>query len=132
MCFICRKWSNIYITSGNKVKTKTRNILDDWKAFLDTMGIIVPIWNINFSLIHISSNEMAKVDLNAFLSESEFRNLSLLHHFGGDSALVPQIVNVRNWSKQRFDKDCDQFAWGETREVFSNFHKIQLFLTLSS
>ena len=87
------------------------------------MGIIVPIWNINFFLIHISSNEMAKADHNAFLSESEFRNLSLLYHFGGDSTLVPQIVNVRNWSKQRFDKDCDQFAWGETREIFTNFHE---------
>ena len=30
------------------------------------MGIIVPIWNINFFLIHISSNEMAKADHNAF------------------------------------------------------------------
>ena len=48
MCFIYRKWSNICITAGNKVKTKTRNILDDWKAFVNTMGIIVPIWNINF------------------------------------------------------------------------------------
>ena len=39
---------------------------------------------------------MAKADHNAFLSESEFRNLILLYHFGGDSTLVPQIVNVRN------------------------------------
>ena len=39
---------------------------------------------------------MAKVGRNAFLSESESRNLSLLYHFGGDSTLVPQIVNVRN------------------------------------
>ena len=27
---------------------------------------------------------------------------SLLHHFGGDSTLVPQIANVKNWSKHRF------------------------------
>ena len=47
-------------------------------------------------LIHISTNEMAKMDCHAFLSESESRNLSLLYHFGGDSTLVPQIVNVRN------------------------------------
>ena len=46
--------------------------------------------------IHISTNEMAKVDHNAFLSEPESRNLSLSNHFGGDSTLVPQIVNVRN------------------------------------
>ena len=39
---------------------------------------------------------MAKVDRNAFLSESESRNLCCLYHFVGDSTLVPQIVNVRN------------------------------------
>ena len=39
---------------------------------------------------------MVKVDPNAFLSESESRNLSLLYHFGGDSTLVPQIANVRD------------------------------------
>ena len=44
----------------------------------------------------MSTDEMAKVDRNAFLSESESRNLSLLYHFGGDSTLVPQIVIVRN------------------------------------
>ena len=38
-----------------------------------------------FLLIHMSTDEMAKVDRNAFLSESESRNLSLLYHFGGDS-----------------------------------------------
>ena len=36
------------------------------------------------------------VDSNAFLLESESRNLSLLYHLGGDSTLVPQILNVRN------------------------------------
>ena len=75
---------------------------------------------------------MSCVDHNAFLSESESRNLSLLYHFGGDSTLVPQILNVRNWSSKDFDKDCDQFAWGEIRETFTNFHEIQLSLTLSS
>ena len=49
-----------------------------------------------FLLIHMSTNEMAKVDCNVFLSESESRNLSLLYHFEGDSTLVPQSVNVRN------------------------------------
>ena len=39
---------------------------------------------------------MAKVDCDAFLSESEPRNLSLLYHFEGEYSLVPQIVNVRN------------------------------------
>ena len=33
----------------------------------------------------MSTNEMAKVDHNAFSSESESRNLSLFNHFGGDS-----------------------------------------------
>ena len=37
---------------------------------------------------------MSCVDHNAFLLESESRNLSLLYHFGGDSTLVPQILNV--------------------------------------
>ena len=39
---------------------------------------------------------MAKVDRNAFLSESESRNFSLLYHFGGNFTLVPLVVNVRN------------------------------------
>ena len=37
-----------------------KNKLDDWKAFVNTMGIIVPIWN-KFLLIHLlSTNEMRK------------------------------------------------------------------------
>ena len=28
--------------------------------------------------------------------------------------------------------DCDQFAWSEIRVIFTNFHKIQLSMTLSS
>ena len=31
-----------------------------------------------------------------------------------------------------FDKDCDQFARGEIRVIFINFHEIQLSLALSS
>ena len=34
------------------------------------MGIIVSIWN-KFLLIHTSTNQITKVDCNAFLSESE-------------------------------------------------------------
>ena len=41
-------------------------------------------------------NQIAKVDCNAFLSESESTNLSLLYHFGGDSTLVLWIANVRD------------------------------------
>ena len=78
MCFISKKWRNIYITAGNNIMTKIRNKLDDWEVFVDTMGIIVPIWNKNFLVIHMSTNEMAKVDRNAFLSESESRNLSFV------------------------------------------------------
>ena len=36
-------------------------------------------------VIHVSTNQIAILDCNAFLSESESRNLSLLYHFGGDS-----------------------------------------------
>ena len=86
----------------NKVMTKTRNKLVDWKAFVNTIGIKVPIWNINFLFIHMGMNQIAKVDCNAFLAKSESRNLSLLHHLWGDSTLVPQIANVRGWSKHRF------------------------------
>ena len=44
----------------------------------------------------MSTNQIAKVDHNAFLSESESRNLSLLYHFGEDFTLVPQIANFRD------------------------------------
>ena len=66
---------------------------------------------------------MAKVDCDAFLSESEPRNLSLLYLFEGEYSLVPQIVNVRNWSKHKFrqrlwsvcmrwnQSDFHQFSW---------------------
>ena len=30
------------------------------------------------------------------------------------------------------DKDCDQFAWGEIRMIFTNFHEVQLSQILSS
>ena len=43
----------------------------------------------------MSTNQIAKVDSNAFLSESESRNLSLLYHFGEDSTLAPWIANVK-------------------------------------
>ena len=49
-----------------------------------------------FLVIHISTNQIAIMDCNAYLSESESRNLSLLYHFGGDSTLVPLIKNVRD------------------------------------
>ena len=77
--------------------TKMKNKLDDWKAFVNTMGIIEPIWN-KFLLIHLlSTNEMTKVDCNAFLSESESRNLSFLYHSGGDSTLLSDdsTINYR-------------------------------------
>ena len=47
-----------------------------------------------FLAIHISTNQIATMDCNAFLSESESRNLSLSYHFQGDSTLVPRIKNV--------------------------------------
>ena len=39
-----------------------------------------------------------------------------LYLFGGDSTLVPQIA-----------KDCDQFAWGKIRLIFTNFHEVHLY-----
>ena len=41
-------------------------------------------------------NQIAKVDCNAFLSESESGDLSLLYHFLGDSTLVPCIAKDYN------------------------------------
>ena len=76
---------HLKITAKNKVLTKTRNKLVEWKEFINTMGIIVPIWKIIFLSIHMSTNQIAEVDCGAFLSESDSRNLSLLYHFGGDS-----------------------------------------------
>ena len=50
----------------------------------------------NFLFIQTSMNQIAKVDHNAFLSESGLRNLNFLYHFGGDSTLVPRIASVRD------------------------------------
>ena len=53
----------------------------------------------------MSMNQIAKVDHNAFLSDSESiksRDLSPFYHFGGYSTLVPQIANVRDRSEHRF------------------------------
>ena len=83
-------------------------------------------------LIHISTNQIAKVHCNAFLSESVSRNLSLWYHFGGDSTLDSWIANVRGWSKHRFrqrlwsvcvrqnQNDFHQFSWSPTYILFSN------------
>ena len=85
MCFICRKWSNIHSYCLEQSKDKMRNKLNDRKAFVNIMGVLSST-NLKhkFLLIHISTNEMAKVDCDAFLSESEPRNLSLLYHFEGE------------------------------------------------
>ena len=83
-------------------------------------------------LIHISTNQIAKVHCNAFLSESVSRNLSLWYHFGGDSTLDSWIANVRGCSKHRFrqrlwsvcvkqnQNDFHQFSWSPTDILFSN------------
>ena len=82
--------------------------------------------------IHISTNQIAKVHCNAFLSESVSRNLSLGYHFGGDSTLDSWIANVRGCSKHRFrqrlwsvcvkqnQNDFHQFSWSPTDILFSN------------
>ena len=36
-------------TAGNKVMINSRNKLVEWKAFVNTMGSMMPIWNMNFS-----------------------------------------------------------------------------------
>ena len=71
------------------------------KSVCNTMGIIVPIWN-KFLLIHTSTNQITKVDCNAFLSESESIKLKSFVPFGRDSTLVSWIAIVRDWSKHRF------------------------------
>ena len=49
----------------------------------------------------MSTNQTEKVDCNAFLSELESRNLSLLYHFGGDHYFVIDLahrgVSVAQW-----------------------------------
>ena len=87
----------------------------------------------------MSTNQIVMVDLYAFLSESESRNLSLLYHFG-DSSFVPGIANVRDWSKHRFrprvwsvcmrwnQSDFQQFSWFNLITPTADF----LFLTLKS
>lgn len=100
--------------------TKTRSKLADWKAFVNTMGIIVPIWN-KFFLIHISTNQITKVDCKAFLSQSESRNLGLLYHFGGDSTLVPSIPNVRDWLKHRFGQRLWSVSMRQNESDFQQF-----------
>ena len=57
------------------------------KSVCNTMGIIVPIWN-KFLLIHTSTNQITKVDCNAFLSESESIKLKSFVPFGRDSTLI--------------------------------------------
>ena len=106
-----------------------------------TKVIVVPICNKNFFLIHISTNEIAKLDHNAFLSESEFRNLSPSYHSGGDSSLVPQIANARDWSNHRFRQrlwpvcfrqnksDFHQFSWSPAFSDIIFINESNLFTT---
>ena len=70
----------------------------------------MPVSKIIFLFIHMSMNQIAKVDCNAFLSESYSRNLSLLYHFARDSTLLPQIPNSGINQSRDLDKDCDQFT----------------------
>ena len=95
------------------------------------MEIIVPVWN-KFLLIHTSTNQIKKVDCNAFLSESEsIKFKSFVPALGRDSTLVPRIANVSNWSKHRFrqrlwlvcmrqnQNDFHQFSWSPAEFLFS-------------
>ena len=91
-----------------------------------------------FSLIHISMNQITKVDCNAFLWESESGHISLLYHFRGDSTLVSWIANVRDWSKQKNSRFRQRLWWVPKRWNQSDFHKFSwspadfLFSTLKS
>ena len=95
------------------------------KSVCNTMGIIVPIWN-KFLLIHTSTNQITKVDCNAFLSEWESIKLKPFVPFGRDSTLVSWIAIVRNWSKHRFRQRLWPVSWGKIRMIFTNFHEVQL------
>ena len=104
-----------------------------------TKVIVVPIWNKNFFLIHISTNQIAKLDHNAFLSESEFSNLS--YNSGGDYSLVPRIANARGRSNHRFRQrlwpvcfrqnksDFHQFSWSPAFSDIIFINESNLFTT---
>ena len=81
--------------------------------------------------IHTSMNQITKMDSSAFLSESESIKLRLLYYFGGDFMLVPQIANVRGWSKHRFRRRLwsvcmrwNQMIFPDSYEVHSAFSDI--------
>ena len=105
------------------------------KSVCNTMGIIVPIWN-KFLLIHTSTNQITKVDCNAFLSEWESIKLKPFVPFGRDSTLVSWIAIVRNWSKHRFRQS--KIVTSFMRQNQNNFHQFSwspadfLFSTLKS
>ena len=98
---------------------------------------VLEAWDANlkhkFSLIHISMNQITKLDFNAFLWESESGHISLLYHFRGDSTLVSWIANVRDWSKQKNSRfrqrlrvskrwnhnDFHKFSWSPADFLFS-------------
>ena len=84
-----------------------------------------------FLFIHTNMNQITKVDNSALSSESESRNLRLFYYFGVDFMLVPQIANVRGWSKHRFRRRLwsvcmrwNQMIFPDSYEVHSAFSDI--------
>ena len=123
----------MWSSSAKKELDLVESLIVPWKPNLPFFSLSC-IWSLRqvnlkhkYSLIHISMNQITKVDCNAFLWESESGHISLLYHFRGDSTLFSWTANVRDWSKQKnsrsVDKDCDQFPWSEIRMIYTNFMK---------
>ena len=130
-----QKWSSISITAGNKV-IKKQGELFEWKAFWIQWELLSANLTVNFFLILISMNQIAKVDCNAFLSESEsFVPFWRRFHFSS-------LDCKRLWSAclRQNQSDFCQFSWSPTfsDRIFRTEFKVLtpmadfLFLTLKS
>ena len=115
---------------------KTRNKLFEWKAFWIQWELLSANLTVNFFLILISMNQIAKVDCNAFLSESEsFVPFWRRFHFSS-------LDCKRLWSAclRQNQSDFCQFSWSPTfsDRIFRTEFKVLtpmadfLFLTLKS
>ena len=96
-----------------------------------------------FLFIPMSMNQIAKVDCNAFLSESQSTNLSLFYHFEEDSTFLPQNANVRDWSQHKFwqklwsvclrqnKSDFYQFLWSPAFSDIIFIYEFNLFTIMA-
>ena len=83
-----------YCWEQRNEKNKKKKV--GWKAFVNTMGSMEPIWNINFS-----SFAWLQIVLQRFIRAIIWK-IFFLYHIEGDSTLVPQIAIFRDWSKHRW------------------------------